>query len=418
MGFLGAQGSLFLASRNEPRRYAMMSETVKNPSLSEVVSERVRSLRERKGWSQLELAQRSGLRVSVLSGIESGQKKPCLDTLVVLAQSLDVPLNTFLFADDNPLEDRLQVVENTENVSALQTWLQRCRLYLEIEALVDKRGILAPIYTLQSSRCRRDELLQIEAIAEQERYRLQLGIEPIANLVAVLENEGLRVVGADLPEDDVDGAFLFVPEYESAVALINRTKPPMRQYFTLAHEYGHLLLHRNRAEVGERDLFRANKPEERQANAFAAAFLMPKLLIERMYDEYGFSRKRKPLPTYGWLVMTRRLRVSLQALACRLYNLGYIHKSERDWALGEGAFLIKEMEQAFYDEPLRLPKVPTLSERVRALALHAYCHEQMTASAAAQNLERSFYDVQEYLTASRMEAHRAKRFFERLETLR
>ena len=386
--------------------------------LAEVVSERVRSLRERKGWSQLELAQQSGLSVSVLSEIESGWNKPCLDTLVALAESLGVPLNTFLFADDNPLENRLRLIETTENISALQTWLERCRIYLEIEALVDKQGIRAPIYTLQPSRRLRDELLQIEAVAEQERYRLQLGIEPIANLVTVVEEAGLRVVGVDLPEDDVDGAFLFVPEYESAVALINRTKSPMRQHFTLAHQYGHLVLHRNRAEFGERDIFLANSVKERQANAFAAAFLMPKPLIERMYDEYGFSSKRKPLPMYGWLVMTRRLRVSLQALACRLYNLGYIHKSERDWALGEGASLIKEMEQAFYDEPLRLPKVPTLSERFLALVLHAYCQEQMTASAAAQNLERLFYSVQEYLTASKMDAHRAAKFFERLETLR
>jgi len=386
--------------------------------LAEVVSERVRSLRERKGWSQLELAQQSGLSVSVLSEIESGWNKPCLDTLVALAESLGVPLNTFLFADDNPLENRLRLIETTENISALQTWLERCRIYLEIEALVDKQGIRAPIYTLQPSRRLRDELLQIEAVAEQERYRLQLGIEPIANLVTVVEEAGLRVVGVDLPEDDVDGAFLFVPEYESAVALINRTKSPMRQHFTLAHQYGHLVLHRNLAEFGERDIFLANSVKERQANAFAAAFLMPKPLIERMYDEYGFSSKRKPLPMYGWLVMTRRLRVSLQALACRLYNLGYIHKSERDWALGEGASLIKEMEQAFYDEPLRLPKVPTLSERFLALVLHAYCQEQMTASAAAQNLERLFYSVQEYLTASKMDAHRAAKFFERLETLR
>ena len=380
----------------------MMIETVKNPSLSEVVSERVRSLRERKGWSQLELAQRSGLSVSVLSEIESGQNKPSLDMLVVLAQSLGVPLNTFLFADDNPLEERLQVIENTENVSALKTWLQRCRLYLEIEALVGKQGIRAPIYTLQPSRRRRDELLQIEAIAEQERYRLQLGIEPIANLVAVLENEGLRVVGADLPEDDVDGAFLFVPEYESAVALINRAKPSLHQRFTLAHEYGHLLLHRNRAEIWERDIFHANMPEELQANAFAAAFLMPKPLIERMYDEYGFSRRRKQLPMYGWVVMMRRMQVCPHALAWRLYNLGYIDESERDWALGEGASLLKEMERAFYDEPLEPPKVPSLSERARALVLHAYCHEQMTASAAAKTLERNFYAVHEYLAAAPM----------------
>jgi hypothetical protein len=141
---------------------------------------------------------------------------------------------------------------------------------------------------------------------------------------------------------------------------------------------------------------------------------MPKPLIERMYDEYGFSRKRKELPMYGWLVMTRRLQVSPQALAWRLYNLGYIHVSERDWALGEGASLLKDMEQAFYDEPLEPPKVPTLSERARALVLHAYCQEQMTISAVAATLDRTLYSVQEYLTAATMDAHKATKFFERV----
>jgi Zn-dependent peptidase ImmA (M78 family)/transcriptional regulator with XRE-family HTH domain len=394
-----------------------MSETVKTPSLAEVVSKRVRSLRERKGWSQSELARRAGIGVSTLSEIEAGQSAPRLDTLVALAHALGAPLETFLHADENPLEARLRAIETPENLPALQLWLERCRRYLEIEALVGKQGIRAPVYPLQPSRCLQDELVQIETIAEQERHRLQLGIEPIADLTTVVEEAGLRVIGADLPENDLDGAILFVAEHEAAVALINRAKLSLRQRFTLAHEYGHLLLHRNRAEIWERDLFRANTPEERQANAFAAAFLMPKPLIERMYEEYGFSRKRKQLPMYGWLVMMRRLQVSPHALAWRLYNLGYIHESERDWALGEGAFLLKEMERAFYDEPLEPPKVPSLSERARALVLHAYCQEQMTISAVIATLERALYAVQEYLTAATMDAHRATEFFERVNAL-
>jgi len=316
------------------------------------------------------------------------------------------------------LEACLHSTDTQENLSVLQLWLERCRLYLEIEALVGKRGISAPVYTIRPSRCLQDELMQIEAIAEQERHRLQLGIEPIANMVAVVEEAGLRVVGADLPEDDVDGAFLFVPEYESAVALINRTKPALRQRFVLAQEYAHLLLHRNRAEISERDIFRANSAEERQANAFAAAFLMPKSLIDRMYDEYGFSRKGEPLPMYGWLVMTRRLKVSPQALGYRLYNLGYIQEAERDWALGEGVSLLREMEQAFYDEPLELPKVPTLSERARSLVLHAYYKDQMTASAAAENLGRPFHAVRKYLAVANMNADRAKKYLKRVNVLR
>jgi len=392
----------------------MVSEMVKIPSLAEAVGKRVRSLRERRGWSQSELAQRAGIDVSDLLEIESGQSVPRVDTLVALAHALGAPLDTFLYAEENPLEARLQSIETPENLPALQLWLERCRRYLEIEALVGKQGISAPVYTLQPSYCMGDELDQIETIALHERNRLHLGIEPIADLVTVVEESGLRVVGADLSEDDIDGAFLFVPEYDSAVALINRTKPSLCQRFTLAHEYGHLLLHRNRAEIRERDFFRAKSAEERQANAFAAAFLMPKPLIERMYDEYGFSRKGGALPMYGWLVMMRRMQVSPHALAWRLCNLGYIDESELDWALNDGARLLKEMECAFYDEPLEPPKVPTLSERARALVLHAYCKERMTISAVAATLDRTLYGLQEYLTAAPMDTHKATKFFERV----
>jgi transcriptional regulator with XRE-family HTH domain len=94
-----------------------MSETVKTPSLAEVVSKRVRSLRERKGWSLSELARRAGIGVSTLSEIEAGQSAPRLDTLVALAHALGAPLDTFLHADENPLEARLQPIE-TRKTSA------------------------------------------------------------------------------------------------------------------------------------------------------------------------------------------------------------------------------------------------------------------------------------------------------------
>ncbi len=392
----------------------MMGHRVRTRSLAEVVGSRVRLFRERMGWDQLELAHRVGIEVEALSAIESGRFEPRLHTLVALAEALGLPLEVFLYADDDPLEAHLKPIETPENLPALQFWLQRCRYYLDVEAMVGKRGISAPVYVLPSSLSSEEERERIEAIADEERQRLMLGIEPIYDLVSVVEESGLRVIGADLPEDDVDGAFLFVPEYDSAVALINRTKPPLRQRFTLAHEYGHLLLHRDRADIRDRDLFSASASEECQANAFAAAFLMPKALIDRMYDEYGFSRSCEPLPMYGWLVMARRLWVSPQALALRLYNLGYIQESERDWVLGEGAPLLREMELAFYDEPLRVPKVPTLSERLRSLVLHAYCQGLMTASAASKVLGLSLSALQDYFTASKMDALGAKQFFERV----
>jgi Zn-dependent peptidase ImmA (M78 family)/transcriptional regulator with XRE-family HTH domain len=392
-----------------------MERTVDVPSLAEVVSKRVRSLRERMGWSQSELARRAGIGVSTLSDIESGRSAPRLDTVVALANALGVPLETLLRATENPLEVYLRAIETPQNLGALQQWLERCRRYLQIEALAGKPAPCAPLYTLKPT-SRFDELEQIEIIAQQERGRLQLGMEPIADLVSVVEEAGLRVVGADLPEDDIEGAFLTMPECDAYVALINRSKPALRQRFTLAHEYGHLLLHRSKGFIVDQAVFQMTSPEERQANAFAAALLMPQALIDRLYDEYGFPKRRDKLPLYGWLLMTRRMQVSAHALAWRLYNLGYISESERNWVFHEGAQLLKEMERVFYNEPIEPPKVPLLSERARTLVLDAYRKEQITASAAAAALERTLYSVQEYLTAAPMSVDKARKFFERLRT--
>jgi Zn-dependent peptidase ImmA (M78 family) len=83
---------------------------------------------------------------------------------------------------------------------------------------------------------------------------------------------------------------------------------PPRRRFTIAHELGHWCLHRpgqqslfcRRAMVAPEDLEAGPTPAkrpplpeiEKEANAFAAALLMPARLIERHYYETGRSFER------------------------------------------------------------------------------------------------------------------------------
>jgi len=382
--------------------------------IAAVVGKRVRSLRKRMGLTLQELAKRAEISVASLSEIETGRYAPRLDTIIRLAHALDVPLDALISKPDEALEARLRNIETPANTGALQYWLERCRRYLQVEALVGKQGVRAPNYTLPQGSWS-EQLKRIEQIAQEERRRLNLGSEPLTDLMAVIEWAGLRVIGADLPPDDLDGALLSFPQQDAAIALINRAKPPLRQRFTLAHEYGHLLLHRDRDVIWDRSVFEAGIPEEREANAFAAAFLMPEELIERLYEEYRLPRQRGRLPMFGWLAMRRRLGVSTAALAWRLFNLGYIEESERDWMLDEGGRYLAEMERALYGEiPEPLP-IPTLSDRLRTLILQAYREEELTTATAAELLEQILTPIQEYLTAQRLPVHKAKHFFEFVE---
>lgn len=51
---------------------------------------RIRELRRKQGWSQEELAARSGLHHTYIGGIERGERNPSLRNIVRLAKALDV----------------------------------------------------------------------------------------------------------------------------------------------------------------------------------------------------------------------------------------------------------------------------------------------------------------------------------------
>ncbi len=101
-----------------------------------------------------------------------------------------------------------------------------------------------------------------------------------------------------------------------------------RKRFTMAHELGHFLLHKDKIGDGvndtpayrtsdKDDLFNTNitAEHEAEANAFAAALLMPKEAIEH----YFLEEKKTPKE------MTIIFQVSEKALEIRIKNLGLKH---------------------------------------------------------------------------------------------
>lgn len=60
----------------------------------------IKELREEKGWSQNELARRSGVKQGIISDIESGKTKhPRIDTMSAIADALEVPIDKLLKKD-------------------------------------------------------------------------------------------------------------------------------------------------------------------------------------------------------------------------------------------------------------------------------------------------------------------------------
>jgi Zn-dependent peptidase ImmA (M78 family)/DNA-binding XRE family transcriptional regulator len=157
-----------------------------------------------------------------------------------------------------------------------------------------------------------------EKAAELLRERWKLGVDPVADLTAVLEDHLVHVLEIIGP-DNFDGISALVMDAHGkakAAAVVSRKGcSGERLRLNLAHELGHVVL-KPAKQVDE----------EKAAFRFAAAFLAPRLCIER---EVGKHRTRIRLEEL--LILKRRFGLSIQALLMRLKQLGTIGESQSKW---------------------------------------------------------------------------------------
>lgn len=148
-----------------------------------------------------------------------------------------------------------------------------------------------------------------EAASEFVRREWALGTLSIRNMIHLLEARGVRVFSLALDAREVDAFSIWnggVP-----YVFLNTNKSSEHSRFDAAHELGHLILHKHGPPRG--------LEAEKQANAFASAFLMPRGSV---------LANAPPFPTYDNLVRLKKVwTTSVAALAYRLHGLGLMS----DW---------------------------------------------------------------------------------------
>ena len=143
--------------------------------------------------------------------------------------------------------------------------------------------------------------------------------------VRLAEKLGVIVMPQDMP-NDVSG-MLLRREGEQVIG-VNQKHHVNLQRFTVAHELGHLRLHRGRPLILDTDTrvnFRdtvssmATDREEMEANRCAAALLAPEPLVRRAAREAEFSTAQQLVH-----LMAVHFEMSDMAMNYRLINLGVI----------------------------------------------------------------------------------------------
>ncbi|WP_200289902.1 ImmA/IrrE family metallo-endopeptidase [Rhodospirillum rubrum] len=137
------------------------------------------------------------------------------------------------------------------------------------------------------------------------------------DLDALANALGIDVISDDFMSDDVSGRIERTPgEFRDYRITLNGRHHPNRRRFTLAHEIGHFILHRDMIGDGIFDdaMYRSSLADryERQANRYAAELLMPASLVRRYIQEHN--------PAPGQLA--RHFQVSKAAAEIRLAEIG------------------------------------------------------------------------------------------------
>ncbi|HWA89216.1 MAG TPA: XRE family transcriptional regulator [Rhizomicrobium sp.] len=225
----------------------------------------LRLARDAREATQADLARMSGVTQALISKIENGLGQPSEDVIEKVATALRFPISFFLQEERAigfpPFHFRKRVRLSKGDLARINASVNIRRQHVtkllrSYEAIIEKP---IPQYDLDHSG------LMPEQVAARLREYWLLPRGPIDNIVNLIERAGGIVILAKFGTDLLD-AVSFRSEGLPPLFFMNREVPGDRFRFSLAHELGHIVMHTIPGD--DHDM-------EKQADRFAAAFLMP-----------------------------------------------------------------------------------------------------------------------------------------------
>ena len=304
------------------------------------VGERLTEVREARGLNQTELASLLGIKRASVSHYERDQRSPDGDIIIRLGNILSVP-EAFFFTRAEPTGSdtlfyrSLASATKSDRKRAVRRygWLKQVTSYLR--GFVRFPMVNLPVYDV-TGRLADLESDEIGIYAARTREFWGLGKGPISNVMLLLENNGVIVSKAVFGTKNMDAYSSFDPASATPYVIIAYDKrSAVRSRFDIAHEIGHLVLHRELDQkVVENPVH--HRLLEAQANTFAAEFLMP---------SDSFAGDLGVISLDALKGLKRRWGVSVGAMLHRLSDLGWVtaeqsarfwmNYSRRGWRSGE-----------------------------------------------------------------------------------
>jgi len=289
------------------------------------------------------VAKLTKLSVEELKRIESGDKKPNLSELSLLAKAYNTPLATLLLykpLKEKPLPKDRRTVNSTEiGIFDLKTIkiVERARALLDSQLRL-KRELGLSILKFSDSASLDNEANKIAELFRKkwhlnELRKLQNNDTALEGFIEKVEDLGVAVFQLPLTKDNLRG-FSIIDEEIPIIVIKRGGDPPTAKIFTLFHEVGHHLLN----ESGICDIGLNNRQKiEMWCNAFASEILVPtnELLQNGIVKNYINKGKKewtsKDLVDIGNKFFVGRLVILKKIYDLRLTTKSYYEEKLKSW---------------------------------------------------------------------------------------
>ena len=154
-------------------------------------------------------------------------------------------------------------------------------------------------------------------ISDKDQLDWQNANKVYTSLREFIEGLGVLVLHRQFKTREAAGLYLQVDDGPHTIVINTTGSSKARKLFTLAHEFGHLLL---RAEGASNPSVLKNKVEK-FCNRFAACLLAPKRLIKLAFDRFGYTPRADD--TFIGL-FAAKLGISQEATYLRMVELKYL----------------------------------------------------------------------------------------------
>lgn len=274
------------------------------------------------------LAEMIGVQSTSISNYERGRQSPSPDVMERLVGVLNQPPAFFLHpmfpagAEDIWWRAMSSATKSARaRAQARHAWLREIVEYLS--EYVDFPSVNIPDFNLPANV---QEIATgiIEDIAAECRRFWKLGTGPIADVVLLMENNGVIVSRGELAAENLDAYSQRPNDSEHPLVFLGSDKESAaRSRHDASHELGHLILHRHVDAKSIRNpvLF---KLIEEQAHRFASAFNLP---------AQGFADQLWAPTLDAFLALKPHWKVAIAAMIMRCEQLGIIteEQARRSW---------------------------------------------------------------------------------------